>query len=216
MKNATLKILFLFIAANLSAQKFNKQERALIQSGSTATMMKVIQTADEDELKILKTASSDVDLKDKLLPVLAERMFLSMRDTLNPGIGIAAPQIGINRNLFWVQRFDKVDEPFEFYVNPEIVWRSALLRKGLEGCLSIPEIRGDVYRNYTIQINYWDKEGKFHQEIVEGFTAVVFQHEYDHIKGILFTDRLKEQEHTEFSKVGDDINLYLKERLRRQ
>lgn len=216
MKNATLKILFLFIAANLSAQKFNKQERALIQSGSTATMMKVIQTTDEDELKILKTASSDVDLKDKLLPVLAERMFLSMRDTLNPGIGIAAPQVGINRNLFWVQRFDKVDEPFEFYVNPEIVWRSALLRKGLEGCLSIPEIRGDVYRNYTIQINYWDKEGKFHQEIVEGFTAVVFQHEYDHIKGILFTDRLKEQENLEFSKVGDEINLYLKERLRRQ
>lgn len=216
MKNATLKIVFLFIAANLSAQKFNKQERALIQSGSAATMMKVIQTTDEDELKVLKTASSDVDLKDKLLPVLAERMFLSMRDTLNPGIGIAAPQVGINRNLFWVQRFDKVDEPFEFYVNPEIVWRSALLRKGLEGCLSIPEIRGDVYRNYTIQINYWDKEGKFHQEIVEGFTAVVFQHEYDHIKGILFTDRLKEQEHTEFSKVGDEINLYLKERLRRQ
>ena len=216
MKNATLKILFLFIAANLSAQKFNKQERALIQSGSTATMMIVIQTTDEDELKVLKTASSDVDLKDKLLPVLAERMFLSMRDTLNPGIGIAAPQIGINRNLFWVQRFDKVDEPFEFYVNPEIVWRSALLRKGLEGCLSIPEIRGDVYRNYTIQINYWDKEGKFHQEIVEGFTAVVFQHEYDHIKGILFTDRLKEQENLEFSKVGDEINLYLKERLRRQ
>lgn len=216
MKNATLKIVFLFIAANLSAQKFNKQERALIQSGSTATMMKVIQTTDEDELKILKTASSDVDLKDKLLPVLAERMFLSMRDTLNPGIGIAAPQVGINRNLFWVQRFDKVEEPFEFYVNPEIVWRSALLRKGLEGCLSIPEIRGDVYRNYTIQIKYWDKEGKFHQEIVEGFTAVVFQHEYDHIKGILFTDRLKEQENLEFSKVGDEINLYLKERLRRQ
>lgn len=216
MKNATLKIVFLFIAANLSAQKFNKQERALIQSGSAATMMKVIQTTDEDELKVLKTASSDVDLKDKLLPVLAERMFLSMRDTLNPGIGIAAPQVGINRNLFWVQRFDKVDEPFEFYVNPEIVWRSALLRKGLEGCLSIPEIRGDVYRNYTIQINYWDKEGKFHQEIVEGFTAVVFQHEYDHIKGILFTDRLKEQENLEFSKVGDEINLYLKERLRRQ
>ena len=80
MKNATLKILFLFIAANLSAQKFNKQERALIQSGSTATMMKVIQTADEDELKVLKTASSDVDLKDKLLPVLAERFVKELKE----------------------------------------------------------------------------------------------------------------------------------------
>lgn len=216
MKNATIKILLLLIATNISAQKFTKAEKELIQSGDTKTMMKVTQITDEKELKILQTVSSDVDLNDKLLPVLAERMFLSMRDPANPGIGIAAPQVGINRNVFWVQRFDKVGEPFEFYINPKIVWRSALLRKGLEGCLSIPEIRGDVYRNYTIQVTYWDKDGKYHDEIVEGFTAVVFQHEYDHINGVLFTDRLKEQENIQVSKVGDEINLYFTERLRRQ
>lgn len=216
MKNLFLNLFFLTVIGNLSAQKFTKAEKELIQSGDAATMMKVIQVTDAKELQTLQTPSSDIDLKDELLPILAQRMFLSMRDPANPGIGIAAPQVGINRNVFWVQRFDKEGEPFEFYVNPKIVWRSALLRKGLEGCLSIPDIRGDVYRNYTIQIKYWDKEGNFQEEIVEGFTAVVFQHEYDHVIGILFTDRLKEQESSEFSKVGEEINLYLAERLRRQ
>ena len=216
MKNTTLKLLFLFIATNLSAQKFTKEEKKLIQSGDAKTMMKVIQITDEKELKILTSVSTDVDPKDALLPVLAERMFLSMRDPANPGIGIAAPQVGINKNVFWVQRFDKEGEPFEFYLNPKIIWRSALLRKGMEGCLSIPDIDGEVLRNYTIKLTYLDKEGKFHEEMIEGFTAVVFQHEYDHLNGILFTDRIKEQKNLEVSKVDGEMNLFLEKKLRRQ
>jgi peptide deformylase len=215
MKKTTLKLLFLFIATNLSAQKFSSDEKKLIQSGDVKTMLKVIQITDEKELKILTSVSTDVDPKDALLPVLAERMFLSMRDPANPGIGIAAPQIGINRNLFWVQRFDKVGEPFEFYVNPKITWRSALLRKGMEGCLSIPDISGEVLRNYTIKIIYWDKEGNYHEEMVEGFTAVVFQHEYDHLNGVLFTDRLKEQANLELSSVIGEVQLFVEKKLSR-
>lgn len=216
MKKSTFLLVSLLTVAILSAQKFNKAEKELIQSGAATTMMKVIQTTNENELTILKTASTDVDLKDKLLPILAQRMLLSMRDPANPGIGIAAPQVGINRNVFWVQRFDKEGEPFEFYVNPKIVWRSALLRKGVEGCLSIPDIRGDVFRNYTIRIKYWDQEGNFHEEMVEGFTAVVFQHEYDHINGILFTDRLEEQKENEFTQLNPNVELYLEQVVRRQ
>ncbi|MFY0481582.1 peptide deformylase [Flavobacterium sp. PLA-1-15] len=216
MKNTTLKILFLFLGTTLSAQKFTKEEKKLIQSGDAKTMMKVIQITDEKELKILKSVSTDVDTKDELLPVLAERMFLSMRDPANPGIGIAAPQVGINKNLIWVQRFDKEGEPFELYLNPKIVWRSALLRKGMEGCLSIPDIDGDVLRNYTIKLTYLDKNGKFHEEMIEGFTAVVFQHETDHLNGILFTDRMKEQEKMDVSKVSGEMNLFLEKKLRRQ
>lgn len=216
MKNTTLKLLFLFVATQLSAQKFNKEEAKLIQSGDANSMMKVIQITDPNELKILKSVSTDIDLKDKLLPVLAQRMFLSMRDPANPGIGIAAPQIGINKNIFWVQRFDKKDEPFELYLNPKIIWRSQLLRKGMEGCLSIPDFSSEVLRNYTIKISYYDKEAQFHEEMIEGFTAVVFQHEYDHLKGILFTDRLKEQENLEVSKVQVEGNLFIAEKLRRQ
>ena len=216
MKNTTLKLLFLFVATQLSAQKFNKEEARLIQSGDANSMMKVIQITDPNELKILKSVSTDIDLKDKLLPVLAQRMFLSMRDPANPGIGIAAPQIGINKNIFWVQRFDKKDEPFELYLNPKIIWRSQLLRKGMEGCLSIPDFSSEVLRNYTIKISYYDKEAQFHEEMIEGFTAVVFQHEYDHLNGILFTTRLKEQEKIEFSKVNVEDNLFLETKLRRQ
>jgi peptide deformylase len=216
MKNSILKLLFLFIATHLSAQQFTADEKQLIQSGNEKTMMKVIQVTDAKELKVLTASSSDVDVNDDLLPLLAQRMFLSMRYPANPGIGIAGPQVGVNKNVFWVQRFDKEGEPFEFYVNPKIVWRSALLRKGMEGCLSIPEIRGDVLRNYTIQLIYWDKNGKFNEEVVEGFTAVVFQHEYDHLNGILFTDRLKEQQNLDVSEVGNDVNLFVEKKLRRQ
>jgi peptide deformylase len=216
MKKLTLTFVLLLVTIGASAQKFTKSERNLIQSGDTKTMLKVIQITNEKELKILKSVSTDVDPKDDLLPLLAERMFLAMRDPANPGIGIAAPQVGINKNVIWVQRFDKEGEPFELYLNPKITWSSALLRKGKEGCLSIPDISGDVLRNYTIKLTYLDKSGKPCEEIIEGFTAVIFQHETDHLKGILFTDRMKEQEKIEVSPVSNEINLFLEKRLRRQ
>jgi len=215
MKNA-IQIMFLFIAISVSAQKFSKEERKLIESGDKKTMLNVIEITDEKELKILKSVSKDIDPKDDLLPLLAERMYLSMRDPNNPGIGIAAPQIGINRNIIWVQRFDKEGEPFELYLNPKIIWRSQLLRKGPEGCLSIPDITGNVLRNYTIKLTYQDKTGKQFEEIIEGFTAVVFQHETDHLNGILFTDRMTEQEKIEVSLINNEVNLYLENKLRRQ
>lgn len=215
MKNI-IQIIFLCITISVSAQKFTKEERKLIESGDKKTMLKVIEITDEKELKILKSVSKDIDFNDDLLPILAERMYLSMRDPKNPGIGIAAPQIGINRNIIWVQRFDKEGEPFELYINPKITWRSELLRKGKEGCLSIPDITGDVLRNYTIKLTYQDKTGKQFEELIEGFTAVIFQHETDHLNGILFTDRMKDQEKIEVSLINNEVNLYLEKRLKRQ
>jgi len=215
MKNA-IQIVFLFIAISVSAQKFTKEERKLIESGDKKSMLKVIEITDEKELKILKSVSKDIDANDDLLPLLAERMYSSMRDPKNPGIGIAAPQIGINRNIIWVQRFDKEGEPFELYINPKIIWHSQLLRKGKEGCLSIPDITGDVLRNYTIKLTYQDKTGKQFEELIEGFTAVIFQHETDHLNGILFTDRMNEQEKIEVTLINNEVNLFLEKRLRRQ
>lgn len=191
------------------AQNFNKEERKLIASGDKSTMLRVIETTNEKESRILKSVSKDIDPKEDLLQLLAERMFLAMRDPKNPGIGIAAPQVGINRNVFWVRRFDKEGEPFEFYINPKITWRSELLRKGLEGCLSIPEIRGEVLRNYAIKVAYTDQKGSKKEEIVEGFTAVVFQHEFDHLNGILFTDRLEEQQEMNIISANTQSNLFI-------
>ncbi len=214
VKNSIL-VSFLLISMVAFSQKFTKDERDFILAADSTQMFKVIQTTEPKEFKILKAVSTDVNPKDKLLPVIAKRMFLAMRNPENPGIGIAAPQVGINRNLFWVQRFDKPGEPFEFYINPKIVWRSELLRKGMEGCLSIPEDRGDVYRNYTIRITYFDLKGNFKEEMVEGFTAVVFQHEADHLNGILFTDRIHEQSKWDIQSINNDVNLFLKKKLAR-
>lgn len=216
MKPTLLASVVLMLVTQAYAQKFTKEERALIEADKNADLMRVLQVTDSADLKVLEAQSTDIDHKDKSLALLIARMYATVNDTVNPGVGIAAPQVGINRNVIWVMRFDKPGEPFEVYLNPKITWRSKLMRKGAEGCLSIPDIRGDVLRNYTIQITYQDRDGKHHEEMVEGFTAVIFQHEIDHLNGILFTHRLVEQEAKHYTLINGEVQLYLEERLRRQ
>ena len=215
MKKVSLFWVVLLVSMTAFSQSFSKVERDLILSGPETEMLRVTQVTDSADLKILKAVSTDINPKDKLIPVLAKRMYLAMRDPARPGVGIAAPQVGINKNIIWVQRFDKPNEPFEYYVNPKIVWRSNLIRKGAEGCLSIPDERGDVYRNYTIQISYFDANGDFKQEVIEGFTAVIFQHEIDHLEGILFTDRMIEQQAFQSAPIGEGVNLSLEKKVKR-
>ena len=215
MKRNGWLLIFLCFSTLTFAQKFSKDERKLITASDTTVMFKIIQVTDSSVFKILKAISEDINPKDKYIPIIAKRMYLAMQNPINPGVGIAAPQIGINRNLIWVQRFDKPKEPFEFYINPKIIWRSTLLQKGMEGCLSIPNELGDVYRNHTIMITYFDRKGKKKEEIIEGFTAVIFQHEMDHLNGILFTDRLIEQSQWNDSQINNEVNLFLKTKLKR-
>ena len=216
MKNKIFASLAFILFANAYAQKFTDADRTLINSGDRNSMLRVLQITDPADLKVLQSISTNIDVKDESLQLVTKRMLATVKDPAHPGVGIAAPQIGINKNIIWVQRFDKPGEPFEVYLNPKITWRSALLRKGAEGCLSIPDIRGDVLRNYTIKLTYFDIDGKFHDEIIEGFTAVIFQHETDHLLGILFTDRLSQQENQVYSLINDEVNLYLEKKLRRQ
>jgi len=198
------------------AQHFTKEEKARIHSGDRKQKMRVIQITEPSELLILQSVSKDINPNDKDLTVLLDRMYLAVTDPEDGGVGIAAPQVGINRNVIWVQRFDKSGEPFEAYINPVIIWRSKLLRKGNEGCLSIPDQSGDVYRNYTIRLSYQDVKGVKQEEIVEGFTAVIFQHETDHLNGVLFTDRLEEQTKNTYHSINNETSLYLEDRLKRQ
>ena len=123
--------------------------------------------------------------------VLRRRMLATVQDPQNTGVGIAAPQVGILRRMIAVQRFDKPGEPFCFYVNPEIVWYSQTRLPGSEGCLSIPGVSGSVLRSERIVVRYLDEESlRMAADTVEGFTAVIFQHEVDHLDGVLFIDRL--------------------------
>lgn len=216
MKKLVLTSLTLVLFVTVQGQKFTDAERNLVNSGSKGNLMRVLQVTDPADSKVLKASSTDVNLKDESLPLLIDRMLTTVNDPASPGVGIAAPQVGINRNVIWVQRFDKAGEPFEVYLNPKITWRSSLLRKGEEGCLSIADQRGDVLRNYTIRITYYDRNGKFYDEMVEGFTAVIFQHEIDHLMGILFTDRLEQQKTVDYSLINGEVGLYLENKLRRQ
>lgn len=184
---------------------FNSTEQRIIKSGPNDSKLHVYQITDKKELLILKNTSTDIDYNDPLLPVLQARMLLTVQDPSHPGVGIAAPQIGINRNLIWVQRFDKIAEPFEFYINPQIIWKSKLTRTGAEGCLSIPDRKEDIQRSYAIRLRYQDKHGQFIEENIEGFTAVIFQHEIDHLSGILYPDRLEEQAMTEQVELNGKI-----------
>lgn len=199
----------LVFGKSLYAQKFTKAEKELIYKGNTEEKMYVIQADNDAELEILLAQSEDISPKNKDLKVLIDRMYLAVTDAVDGGVGIAAPQVGINRNVIWVQRFDKEANPFEVYINPKITWKSREFSKGSEGCLSIPVIRGDVFRHHAIEIKYQDRNGKKHSEKVEGFTAVIFQHEIDHLNGILFSQRIDEQILKKYRSIGE--NLWLEE-----
>lgn len=179
---------------NISAAKnFNDTEREIINSADDNTLMHVYLITDEKELAVLRKPSEDLKFDDPLVDKLASRMSKTVQDPQHTGVGIAGPQVGINKNVIWVQRFDKANEPFEFYINPKIIWRSKLIRIGAEGCLSIPDRKEDVQRSYAIRLQYVDRKGNVVEENIEGFTAVIFQHEIDHLYGILYPDRLEQQ-----------------------
>jgi peptide deformylase len=94
-------------------------------------------------------------------------------------------------------RYDKPEEPFEVYANIRITRRSESTTIGEEGCLSVPDMHGEVERSEEIEIEYVDmeqlKKGLYatKREIIHGFSAVIFQHEVDHLEGIIYTDRIK-------------------------
>lgn len=192
-----------------TAKNFNDFEKSLINNADENSLMHVYQITDEKELAVLKKPSEDIKFDDPLLDKLAARMLLTVKDPEHSGVGIAGPQVGINKNVIWVQRLDKKDEPFEFYLNPKIIWRSKLTRQGAEGCLSIPDLRQDVKRSYAIKLQHIDRKGQVKEELIEGFTAVIFQHEVDHLYGILFPDRIEESNKIEFESLNDKPDFFI-------
>jgi peptide deformylase len=112
------------------------------------------------------------------------------------GVGIAAPQVARPFRLFIIAsrptpRYPHAPlrEPTAMF-NPRILYHSAEMVKDWEGCLSIPGIRGLVPRYHSILVEYWDRQGKYQQEELTDFPARIFQHELDHLDGIVFLDRV--------------------------
>lgn len=195
-----ISFLFIFLMSLLNAQKLSSDEIFIINQGDTNTALPIYQTTDEHQHKTLLSLSTEIDPLDKNTAVLVRRMKESLLST-DGGVGIAAPQVGINRKVIWVQRFDKPGEPLEYFINPVIVWRSELQNLGPEGDLSIPDFRDQFYRSKVIQLEYVDLKGQKYSEMVEGFTAVIFQHEIDHLFGVLISDKKEKEKNNAYQKV---------------
>jgi len=143
---------------------------------------------------VLRKTAKDIDKDYKDLSIFIEDMFETMYDS--DGVGLAAPQAGKSIRLFVIDATPlEEDDPSlkglkKVFINAQITERSGELKNMEEGCLSIPGIREDVKREDKIHIEYYDENFKFHEEYYEGIAARVIQHEYDHIDGILFTDKI--------------------------
>ena len=167
----------------------------------TDSIMRVLTIQDSIDLAVLRAVSCDFSAKELMseqFSKLGRRMVATVTHPSQDGVGIAGPQVGLNRRVVAVQRFDKTGEPFEVYANVKIVWLSDSLAYGPEGCLSVPDRRGNVLRSQQIVIEYADLASLSHscddipmaRDTVSGFTAVIFQHEIDHLEGVLYIDRL--------------------------
>lgn len=194
MKKIALALLAsLFLCGCAANGGFSQKDKEIINT-STEDILHLYTIESEDETKILRAKSEDLSgraLKSRDYALLAKRMVETVSDTAVGGVGIAAPQIGINKRVVAVQRFDKEGAPFEVYPNIYILDYSEDKKKGPEGCLSVPNERYEVLRSTSVTIRYFDiNEGKVVTESVEGFTAVIFQHEVDHLEGIIYTDRV--------------------------
>lgn len=117
----------------------------------------------------------------KLLDDMAETMYEA------PGVGLAAPQVGVSKRIVVLDPHDE-ETGLIYLINPEIVFREGWVQ-GTEGCLSVPGYVGDVYRYEHIKVTALDRNGHKAYYDVEGWLARIFQHEIDHLDGILYTDK---------------------------
>lgn len=140
---------------------------------------------------VLRRKAHKITTFEKDLQVLIDDMIETMREA--PGVGLAAPQIGISERLVVIEYGDDEDEnvPKKLYVliNPEIVQASEEKVEGIEACLSVPQLVGEVERHEKLVVKALNRHGKPVKIKVEGWMARIFQHEIDHLEGVLFTDR---------------------------
>lgn len=146
---------------------------------------------------ILRQKTQPVTKFDAELQQLIDDMIETMRAA--PGVGLAAPQIGKPISLTVIETLADVDEEGKeipgsrdlyVLVNPEIIWTSKEMVDGIEGCLSIPGYLGEVERYTSVRVKAQDRYGRTVRYRVHGWDARIFQHEIDHLNGVLYIDKL--------------------------
>lgn len=182
-------------------------------------ILEIIETPDPRLRQISKPVEQVTDAHRALIADMFETMYDA------PGIGLAAIQVGVPERILVIdlQRpADGDDEAEEaegaeprprvrdprVFINPEVVWESEDLAVYNEGCLSVPEMYGDVDRPARIRAKWLDENGTAHEQELDGLMATCLQHEMDHLNGVLFIDHL--------SKLKRDMLLKKLEKMRRQ
>lgn len=144
---------------------------------------------------VLKQIATDIPQDYPDLPILIENMWETMYNA--SGVGLAAPQVGLPIRLFVIDTIQIMDEGKEaegikrVFINAHKVEESGTPWAYEEGCLSIPDVRGDVERQPTLHLRWLDENFEPHEQTFTGMNARVIQHEYDHIDGVLFIEHLK-------------------------
>jgi peptide deformylase len=138
---------------------------------------------------LLRKKAAPIERVDAGLLKLAENMLATMYDA--PGIGLAAPQVGILRRLIVMDpsRDEEAKQPL-IMVNPVILDRGSEMRTHEEGCLSIPDVTAEIERPAMTRVGFIDTEGKSREQTLEGIWSTLVQHEIDHLNGVLFIDYL--------------------------
>lgn len=165
-------------------------------------------------LPILSQKAKPVEKIDKPILNLIEEMKVALENSLDPvGVGLAASQVGKNLQIFIAKPTSA--PKFYIFINPKILKTSKkrvvkkTKVKKLEGCLSLPNIWGEVARFDEIVLRFLDEKGNNHEKKISGFMATIVQHEIDHLNGILFTKRVLEQNgilyKSEKDEKGEDV-----------
>ena len=202
-------LIFAALLAAGCSQKPDWTEKELDIINGQDPVMRVLTIAVPEDSLVLRTPSTGFsieDLQTEDYSALAAKMVATVTSPEQDGVGIAGPQVGINRRVVAVQRLDKEGEPFQVYPNIRITAVRGEKVAGEEGCLSVPGRRGSVDRYQEIDITYTQAVFRKNRltkdvvaagvkdttETVKGFTAVIFQHECDHLDGVLYIDKLND------------------------
>ncbi len=143
---------------------------------------------------LLRKISKEVDQDDPKLKMIVDDLFETMY--VSDGVGLAAPQIGKSIRVFVIDGTELAEEDpgmegfKKAFINPKIVEKTGELWAFTEGCLSLPNIRESVDRPEQVRVQYYDENFHFFDETYDGIRARVIQHEYDHLEGVLFIDKI--------------------------
>lgn len=203
--NKIIYLLIILVGFSACKSKINmtEEEKSFIYGGEINEAFRVLTVDNVEDSLALRKKSIDIESPEKIAndkdwQYFIERLKMTMAE--ESGVGIAAVQVGVHRNLFLFMRLDKPDRPVEVAINPRIIETpDSTMCFENDGCLSIPERSGNTWRYPFVVVEYYDEKGNLKQERLFGesrggdFTGVIFQHEFDHLQGVLYTDRLIEE-----------------------